>query len=158
LTVSGGSLGTGASWKWYSGSCGGILIGTGSSVTVSPTTNTTFYARAEGTCNSTSCASITTTVNPLTEATVFTSGATSICQNADDETYIASATNSTLIEYSVLPVEAGSIDSATGVMNWDAAFIGNAVITATSSGLCSTTSANRLVTVNPLPTPEITTD
>lgn len=62
LSVNGGSLGTGASWKWYSGSCGGTFVGTGSDVTVSPISTTTYYARAEGTCNSTSCASITVTV------------------------------------------------------------------------------------------------
>ena len=30
---------------WYSGSCGGTLIGTGNSIQVSPTSNTTYYAR-----------------------------------------------------------------------------------------------------------------
>ena len=59
LTVTGGSLGGGASWKWYSGSCGGTSVGTGISVTVSPTATTTYYVRAEGTCNTTSCAAIT---------------------------------------------------------------------------------------------------
>jgi len=63
LSVSGGSLGTGASWKWYSGSCGGTSLGTGSSITVNPTTNTTYYVRAEGTCNTTVCAALSVTVN-----------------------------------------------------------------------------------------------
>ena len=36
LSRSGGSLGTGGSWKWYTGSCGGSLVGTGSSISVSP--------------------------------------------------------------------------------------------------------------------------
>ena len=63
LTVSGGSLGTGASWKWYSGSCGGILVGTGSSISVSPSSTTTYYVRAEGTCNTTSCLSASVNVH-----------------------------------------------------------------------------------------------
>ncbi|MFZ4582486.1 MAG: beta strand repeat-containing protein, partial [Paludibacter sp.] len=63
LTLSGGSLGTAATWKWYSGSCGGTLVGTGASISVSPTTTTTYYVRAEGTCNTTACVSFTVTVN-----------------------------------------------------------------------------------------------
>ena len=63
LTVNGGSLGTGALWKWYANGCGtGSSIGIGSSITVSPTSTTTYYVRAEGTCNTTSCVSITVTV------------------------------------------------------------------------------------------------
>ncbi|MGL6282723.1 MAG: immunoglobulin domain-containing protein, partial [Microcoleaceae cyanobacterium] len=37
-------------WKWYSGSCGGTLVGTGSTITVSPTNTTTYYVRGEGGC------------------------------------------------------------------------------------------------------------
>lgn len=63
LSVSGGSLGDGASWTWYQGSCGsGSSVGTGSSISVSPTSQTTYYVRAEGTCNTTSCASVTVDV------------------------------------------------------------------------------------------------
>ena len=91
----------------------------------------------------------TVTVNPLTGATSFTAGATTVCQDAVDETYTATAANSTSIVYSVLPSAAGVINSSTGVMNWDAAFSGTATITATATGLCGTTTADRIVTVNP---------
>jgi hypothetical protein len=37
LSVVGGSLGTGANWQWFTGSCGGTLIGTGATITVQPT-------------------------------------------------------------------------------------------------------------------------
>jgi uncharacterized repeat protein (TIGR02543 family) len=79
LSVNGGSLGTGASWNWYTGSCGGTLIGTGASISVSQTANTTYFVRAEGTCNTTTCASIT--VNNFCGATGVTSsaGTTAIC-------------------------------------------------------------------------------
>lgn len=63
LSVSGGSLGTNAAWKWYSGSCGGTPVGTGSSISVSPVTTTTYYVRAEGDCNTTTCVSFTVNVN-----------------------------------------------------------------------------------------------
>lgn len=64
LTVTGGSLGSGASWKWYSGSCAGTLVGTGTSITVSPTSTTNYFVRAEGDCNVTGCATTSVTVNP----------------------------------------------------------------------------------------------
>ncbi len=60
LSVTGGSLGYGASWVWYAGGCGtGASIGTGTSITVSPTVTTTYYVRAEGICNNTTCQSVT---------------------------------------------------------------------------------------------------
>lgn len=72
LTVNGGSLGTNATWHWYSGSsCCGTSAGTGSTLTVSPTTTTTYYARAEGDCNNTNYVSIT--INVKTTSTVPTS-------------------------------------------------------------------------------------
>ncbi|MCK7460584.1 MAG: hypothetical protein MZU84_00055 [Sphingobacterium sp.] len=51
--------------------------------------------------------------------------------------------------YSVAPPAAGTINAATGVMDWDAAFSGTATITANATGLCGTTTADRTVTVNP---------
>ena len=77
LTVNGGSLGTAASWKWYKGSCGGTSIGSGSSITVTIDGNATYYVRAEGTCNTTSCVSKSISVR---------CGATSITSNATNNT------------------------------------------------------------------------
>ncbi len=66
LTVVGGALGTGASWRWYSGSCGGTLVGTGASITIPVNTTTTYFVRAEGTCNTTGCGtSVTVTINTI---------------------------------------------------------------------------------------------
>ncbi len=81
LTVQGGLLGTGANWYWYSGGCGaGTSIGTGNQITVNPTTQTTYYVRAEGTCNTTNCASITILVNDLsTPASAIVPSVNNIC-------------------------------------------------------------------------------
>ena len=68
LTVSGGSLGTGASWNWFSGSCGGTFVNSGSSINVSPTSNTTYFVRAQGTCNTTACAQVTVTSGAISIA------------------------------------------------------------------------------------------
>lgn len=62
LTVTGGSLGTDASWNWYTGGCGGTSVDAGSSITVSPGSSTTYYVRAEGACNLTNCVSTTVDV------------------------------------------------------------------------------------------------
>ncbi|HLF33984.1 MAG TPA: hypothetical protein VI583_07090, partial [Cyclobacteriaceae bacterium] len=68
LTVTGGSLGTGAIWEWYSGSCGGTYVGSGTPISVSPTTATTYYVRAEGDCNTTSCAEVTVSIKTESDA------------------------------------------------------------------------------------------
>jgi subtilisin-like proprotein convertase family protein len=63
LTIGGGTLGQGGQWNWYAGSCGGTSIGTGTTLTVTPSVTTTYYARAEGQCNTTACKSITVVVS-----------------------------------------------------------------------------------------------
>jgi hypothetical protein len=59
LTVTGGTLGTNASWQWYQSSCSGTFEGSGSSITVYPVATTTYYVKAVGDCNSTICAQVT---------------------------------------------------------------------------------------------------
>ena len=116
--------------------------------------NATIKATASGLCEST-FADLIVTVNPSTGLTIFTSGNSTLCQNAPDETYVATAANSTSMSYSVLPLEAGVINSTSGVMNWDALFSGNATIKATATGLCGSTFADLIVTVNPSTGPTI---
>ncbi|MBK7268571.1 MAG: hypothetical protein IPI07_03320 [Flavobacteriales bacterium] len=58
-------MGTGATIEWFTGSCGGTPAGTGPSISVSPGTATTYYVRYNGTCNTTTCASIVVSVTPL---------------------------------------------------------------------------------------------
>ncbi len=58
LTVSGGSLTTDAVYNWYTGTCGGTLVGTGDSIYVTPSAMTTYFVRAEGNCNTTLCRSV----------------------------------------------------------------------------------------------------
>jgi Ig-like domain CHU_C associated/Secretion system C-terminal sorting domain len=81
LATVGGNLANGAAYKWYTGSCGGTLIGTGNSLTNVPVNAgaNTYYVRAEGVCNTTACASVivnaslqptvSTTINPTTGVT-----------------------------------------------------------------------------------------
>lgn len=68
LSVIGGNLNGAASWRWYTGSCGGTLVGTGNSITVSPGATTTYFVRGEGGCAPApgACATRVVTVNACT--------------------------------------------------------------------------------------------
>ena len=63
LGITGGSLGTNAVWRWYTGSCGTTLVGTGAGLTVTPAVTTTYYVRAEGDCNTTACMPVTVNIS-----------------------------------------------------------------------------------------------
>jgi Ig-like domain CHU_C associated/Secretion system C-terminal sorting domain len=59
LGITGGVLGTNAQWKWYTGSPGGTLIGSGATASVTPMATTTYYVQAEGDCNTTAPQAVT---------------------------------------------------------------------------------------------------
>lgn len=65
LSVDGGSLEAGAVWTWYENSCGGgTAIGTGATISVTPTSPTTYYVRGEGgACGNTLCATVNINVH-----------------------------------------------------------------------------------------------
>ena len=86
LAVTGGTLGTGASWTWYTNSACTTPVtpgNTGSTLTVTPASATTYYVRAEGTCGNTTAQSVTVTVNTASTApTGATATPSSICSGA----------------------------------------------------------------------------
>ena len=61
LTASGFTLGDGAQYVWYAGTCGGDTIQKTSTntISVSPSLTTTYYVMASGSCNATQCAQVT---------------------------------------------------------------------------------------------------
>jgi uncharacterized protein (TIGR02594 family) len=130
LTANGGSLGAGASWKWYSGSCAGTYVGTGSSITVYPSTTTTYYVRAEGTCNNTSCTSGTVTVKT-------TSTAPSSVSLSDNN--VCPGTNITLT------VNGGSLGSGASWKWYSGSCAGTYVGTGTSIGVSPSTTTTYYV-------------
>ena len=149
LTLQGGSAGTNGVAQWFAGSCGSAVIGTGNSITVSPTVNTTYFVRYAGSCNTTACASASVTITPATVAPTFTGGATTICANGTD-TYSATTTQGT-VSYSIIGGTGASINATSGVLS--SAGTANFTVRATSTnGVCSSLTTDRAVTVNPAPT------
>lgn len=73
LSVVGGVLDPNDTYVWYEGGCGGSMIGTGSTISVTPTATTVYYVRAEGPCGETNCASLTVVVNPIPDVDPITS-------------------------------------------------------------------------------------
>ncbi|MCT4580989.1 MAG: T9SS type A sorting domain-containing protein [Flavobacteriales bacterium] len=74
LSITGGTLNDNEAWEWYSASCGGTLLGTGDSIYVTPTTNTTYYARGAGGCaNNGNCAAVAINVTPAFTVTASVS-------------------------------------------------------------------------------------
>ncbi len=62
LTYTGGS---GTTFNWYTGSCGGVLVGTGDNFEVNPTANTTYYGTWETSCGISTCKTVAITVIQL---------------------------------------------------------------------------------------------
>ncbi|MDY0142466.1 MAG: hypothetical protein RBR97_11295, partial [Bacteroidales bacterium] len=83
LTAVGGISAPGATYQWYAGGCGsGAVLGIASALSVAPSTTTTYYVRRVGTCNTTSCANVTVTVNTNVGITSATATTSPICSSA----------------------------------------------------------------------------
>jgi len=153
LTVQGGLLGTGAAWKWYRGACGGTLIGTGSSITVTANATNTYFVRAEGTCNTTTCAAVTVNVqssNPCGPQSVSAT-ATTICLGGSS-TLSVQGTLGTGASWKWYRSGCGSIAVATGASISVAPTATTTYFVRSEGGTCGTTSCLSItVTVNTVP-------
>jgi hypothetical protein len=80
LSVQGGALAGTSDWEWYEGSCNGTAIGTGPTITVTPSASTTYFvtATANGTCPATPCTSGTVTL-PTPSNNLSGDGVTATC-------------------------------------------------------------------------------
>jgi len=85
LTLSGGSLGTGAHWEWYAEACGGKLLGTGSSITFSPDKTLKVFVRANGNYPS-PCITTEIEVKQGSQAAKAISGRNEICEGEQNVT------------------------------------------------------------------------
>lgn len=89
--------GSGFTTDWFTGSCGGTLVGTGNSLVVSPSATTTYYARTRNTttnCVSGGCANVTVVVNePLPVSVNIVSTPSGVVCEGTVVTFTATATN-----------------------------------------------------------------
>lgn len=73
LSIGTGALNDATNWQWYSGSCGGTSVGSGTSISVN--TAGTYFVRGEGGCVTPgACQSVTVTQNTVNLGTTITSG------------------------------------------------------------------------------------
>ncbi len=138
--------------QWFTGSCGGTSAGTGNSITVSPVATTTYFVRYNGTCNTTTCASATVTVNTLSTAPTGITGATIICSGG----------TTTLTRTGGTAGTGATVQWFSGSCGGTSAGTGNSITVSPGattiyfvrySGTCNTTTcASTTVTVNTLST------
>jgi endonuclease/exonuclease/phosphatase family metal-dependent hydrolase len=146
LTAIGGSLGAGASYKWYSGSCGGLLVGTGATVNNAfvGTTTTTFFVRIEGTCGNTTCASVTVNVAPAPVVTLTQLPTTGLLPGSP-VTITASVTPPAAYTYTWVKNNTINIANNTNSLLVNAIDAGNYAVTATAPSGCTVSSPSILV-------------
>ncbi len=146
LSYTGGS---GDTFTWYESTCLGGTVGTGNNVSVSPTNTTTYYGSWENTCGTSSCESVTITVNPLTTITSQPSGATE-CEGAN-VTFTVSADNATGYQWKKGGTNISGATSASYTISGIAASDAGDY-TCKVSGTCgNVTSDAATLTVNTLP-------
>lgn len=96
LSITAGTLNDATDWRWYSNTCGGTLEGSGTSINVTPTSTTTYYARGEGGCVTASiCASVTVAVNNPTNHSISSTACDSYTLNA--QTYTTSGVHTQIL-------------------------------------------------------------
>lgn len=81
LTAVGGTLGSTADWKWYKTNCGATPVGTGPSITVNPSSSTSYYVRAEDVCGATPCADLSLAITVGVPSAAVTVPMTGMPQN-----------------------------------------------------------------------------
>lgn len=146
-----GNLNDATAWHIYTGSCGGtqITTTTSNSISVSPTSTTTYYIRGEDGAgcvdeSTGTCGSVTVTVNALDNAS-FSYSASAYCVNASDPTpTITGLSGGTFSSTAGL-----SISASTGTIDVSASTPGTYTVTYTTSGSCPN-SSNVSVTINSL--------
>ncbi|MGF7140910.1 Ig-like domain-containing protein [Roseimarinus sediminis] len=157
LTATGG---TGTTLQWFSGSCGGTPVGTGSPlVLASPTSTTTYFVRYENTCGESSCNSVTVNVNGLPLAPASTGNQTVCAGNPNPALNVNVASGATADWYSTA---SGGTALATGTLSYTSGESAAGTYTYyaearnTTSGCTSTSRTPVSLTINPLPTPVLT--
>nr|WP_322622900.1 T9SS sorting signal type C domain-containing protein [uncultured Flavobacterium sp.] len=101
LTATGGTLGTGSAYQWGTGAVGSNVIAnaTTASVSVSPQTTTTYWARIKTACNTyTTAVTFTVTAN-VTVAGTLSATSTTACKNSVPGAITLSGNNGNVVKW-----------------------------------------------------------
>ncbi len=149
LNILTGTLNNSTSWQWYSGSPGGTSVGSGTSIAVSPSVTTKYYARGEGCGAPGLCDSVTITVNPI--PTVMANEVSRVtCYGGANGSATVSVTGGTL-NYTYL--WSNGISGVTGISGLTA---GTYTVSVTDAKGCTNSSTISISAINLLPdTPAI---
>ncbi len=149
LSIVTGVQNSATKWQWYSGSCGATSVGSGTAISVSPASTTSYYARGEGGCVTPGAcsSSMTITVNPVPAApTITPTGSTTFCQG--DSVLLTSSAGTTY----TWTTGATSPSIYVKTAGWDSLVI-------TNSFGCASPVTSVSTSILPLPaTPTITPD
>ncbi len=63
LSITGGTLGSGATWQWYANGCDSVAVGSGATINVTPFVTTNYFVKAIGSCNQTICRAVTINIS-----------------------------------------------------------------------------------------------
>ncbi|MBN1130034.1 MAG: hypothetical protein JXA71_13670, partial [Chitinispirillaceae bacterium] len=111
LSVSAGTLGTGAAWKWYTSKTGSAITTT----RVAPSTAAWYFVRGEGTCGNSPWDSIRITLNTISTKPTPTASATDICPGTTCTLSVSAGTLGTGASWKWYTAKTGTALSSTTV-------------------------------------------
>ncbi|MDD4215424.1 MAG: HYR domain-containing protein, partial [Bacteroidales bacterium] len=158
LNYSGGSAGgSGGTFYWYEGSCGGTVVGTGQNKTItqSLTSSTTYYGRwVSNSCGNSGCESATVTVNPKPTALVL--NGSYICASPGGTGTITSTTSVSGVNYQLYnssnsPVQSAKAGTGSG-LSWSGLAAGDGYYVIGNDGSCTSQSNSVNVGAYSMPT------
>lgn len=150
------SVGAGTTLVWYDAATGGSVLPSTTVVTDAKK----YYAQADNGCTSDSRSEVTTNITPNVSVTNIADASSNepkckLPNGTTQTNYTSTISNSASYAWSIDNALAGSINSTSGVMTWSDGFVGTVNIKLEASGCGPVATTSRMVTVNSLPTPEL---
>lgn len=110
------------------------------------TATITVVASGASNCNTTTD-NIAVVIDPIVGDVAITGGLSARWPGSNTTDFNASASNASTYTWSIIPVSAGTVNSS-GIVTWNADFIGDATISVTASGSCNSTTDTHTVTTS----------